>query len=213
MQTLSGPALNQIAAAVGARPEQAQTAIAAALPALLGALDQNTNDPTGAQRLAAALDRDHDGSLLGNIPGLIAGMLGGGAQAAPAGKGPSGKALDGAGILGHILGAQRGDVEQGVARASGLNTQQVAKLLPLLAPLVMAALARQKKQGGLSADALSQMLGREAGHARQATPPSLLETLAGALAGSQQGRRPGGSLMEQAGRAALGHILGGGRKS
>lgn len=204
MQTLSGPQLNQIAAAVGAKPEQAQTAIAAALPALLGALDQNTNDPAGAQRLAAALDRDHDGSLLGNIPGLIAGMLGGGAQAAA----PSGKALDGSGILGHILGAQRGGVEQGVAKASGLSTQQVAKLLPLLAPLVMAALARQKRQGGLDAGALSQMLGREAGRARQATPPSLLETLAGALTGGKQG----GSLMEQAGRAALGHILGGGRK-
>jgi len=48
-------------------------------------------------------------------------------------------------ILGHIFGQRRGSVEAGVGQATGLQQHQVGKLLMVLAPIVMAALARRQQ--------------------------------------------------------------------
>ena len=53
-----------IAQRIGADRQQTQTAIGAALPALLTGLNRNTNAAGGAQNLDRALEKDHDGSLL-----------------------------------------------------------------------------------------------------------------------------------------------------
>jgi hypothetical protein len=46
-----------------------------------------------------------------------------------------------AGILGHIFGERRTNVEAGVGKATGLDQQKIGKPLTILAPIVMAALA------------------------------------------------------------------------
>jgi hypothetical protein len=201
---LAGAPMGQIAQAIGADEAQTRKAVSAALPALLAGLDRNTNTNGGAQALAGALERDHDGSLLDNLGGFLSHMTGG--QAAPASSGGvagalggllggggggglggllggllGGKAADGGGILGHILGGQRGTVEQGVAQASGLNAGQVAKLLPILAPIVMAAIGKHMRQRNLDSAGLSGALGQEATRARHAAPGGLLGGLAGFL--------------------------------
>ncbi|MDX1421048.1 MAG: DUF937 domain-containing protein [Rubricoccaceae bacterium] len=167
-QHLGGSQLSQLASTVGADEQQTQKAVAVALPALLTAMNRNTNSTEGARSLDAALEKDHDGSLLDNLGGLFSGAL-------------AGRQADGAGILGHVLGGQRSTVEQGVSRASGLDLSQVQRLLPLLAPVVMAALGRQKRQGGLDAAGLSGLLGQEAQRARTAAPAGLLGALGGFL--------------------------------
>ncbi len=78
-------------------PTKAQTgnAVAAALPLLLGALGRNTAQPQGAEALFGALERDHGGGMdIGNVLGAVLG-------------GTSSRQTDGAGILGHILGASQ----------------------------------------------------------------------------------------------------------
>lgn len=191
---VGGRNINQLAGAIGADPGQTQKAVAVALPAMLTALNRNTNTTDGAKGLAQALERDHDGSLLDNLGGFLQGQM-------------AGKQADGGGILGHVLGGQRQRVEQGVAQASGLDMGQVAKLLPLLAPIVMAALGKRKRQAGLDAGGLSGMLGQEAHRARQAAPDGLLGALSGFL--DQDGD---GSIQDdiagQVGRAALGKLFG-----
>ena len=102
---IGGAQMGQLASAIGADQSQTQTAVAAALPAILAAMNRNTNTTQGAQSLASALERDHDGSLLDNLGGFLGGQM-------------TGKAADGGGILGHILGGQRPQLEQGVAKAS-----------------------------------------------------------------------------------------------
>ena len=89
-----------------------------------------------------ALDEEHDGSVLGDI----AGMLGGGA---------------GAGTLKHVLGGKQNEVAAGVGRTAGLDGAQTAKLLAMLAPMVMAALGSAKRSKGLDAGGLATMLGEE----------------------------------------------------
>jgi hypothetical protein len=189
-QNLSGRQADQIAQRIGADPGQTQRAIGAALPAILTALNRNTNSTEGAKALDRALERDHDGSLLDNLGGFLSGGLGG-------------KQADGGGVL----GGQRRQVEQGVAQASGLDVGQVSKLLPLLAPVVMAALGRQKRRAGLDGGALSGLLGQEATRARQAAPSGVLGALGGFLDKDGDGS-VGDDVAGQVGRAALGKLFG-----
>jgi hypothetical protein len=169
-QQLGGQGINQISQQIGADPATTQSAIQTALPMLLGGLAQNASQPGGADALHAALD-EHQGTLdglsgllggamggsqqLGNAPGNalggLGGMLGGGAGAAGGGglADMIGGAMGGK-ILGHILGGRRTQVEQGVAQHTGLDQQQIGRLLMILAPIVMGVLARRKQQQGLT---------------------------------------------------------------
>lgn len=144
-QVLGGGNVGAISQAIGADESTTSTAIQAALPMLIGGLARNAQSDDGASALAGALDRDHDGSVLDDIAGFV---MGGGAQQS-----------NGAGILGHIFGGNQPAVEQGVSQASGLDLGTVAKLLPLLAPIVMGYLGRQKQEQGLDVASLAGMLG------------------------------------------------------
>ncbi|WP_420456819.1 DUF937 domain-containing protein [Rubrivirga sp.] len=191
---IGGDNVGQIASAIGADRGQTQTAVAAALPAILTALNRQTNTTAGAQGLARALERDHDGSLLDHLGGFLGGQV-------------QGKAADGGGILGHVLGGQRQTVEQGVAQASGLDMAQVARLLPILAPIVMAALGKRKRQAGLDEAGLSGILGEDATRARQAAPSGVIGALSGFLDRDGDGSIQD-DLLAKAGQAALGTLFG-----
>ena len=109
---LGGGTTQQISQQLGANPQQVQTAMQAAIPALVGALAKNAQTPQGAQSLASALERDHDGSVLDNIGGLL-GALGGGA--------PSGGAGGGLGsMLGGLAGMMGGNTATGQSSGGSL---------------------------------------------------------------------------------------------
>ncbi len=138
-----GPdAYEKIGKQLGTDPQQSRSAVESALPVLLGALARNTGNPEGAANLASALDRDHDGSILNNLDGFL--------QSTGQGKGGA--------ILGHVLGGQRGRVEQYVSKSSGLGSENTGKLLEMLAPIVLGSLGQQKKSQGLDAGGLAGML-------------------------------------------------------
>jgi len=52
-------------------------------------------------------------------------------------------------------------IENGFARGTGLNTNNVGQLLEIVAPLVMGALGRTQHQEGLDANGLSEFLSGE----------------------------------------------------
>lgn len=137
-QQLRGNTLSQISQQLGTDEGTTAKAVAVALPMLLGGLSRNAATEQGAASLDAALTRDHDGSLLDAPHRAVADPM----------------AFGGGGILGHIFGQRQSPVEQGVAKATGLNSQSAGKLLMILAPIVMAALARARtSQGAASASA------------------------------------------------------------
>jgi hypothetical protein len=117
-------------------------AVSMALPILLGALSKNASNADGAASLDNALNA-HDGGILGNLGAILGG-----------GGGIGGK------ILGHILGSRRAPVEEGVGRATGMDAQQVGRLLMMLAPLVMGVLGRMKRHENVGADKLPEVLGK-----------------------------------------------------
>ena len=145
-QHLTPATIKQMSASIGADPATTSKAVNMALPALLGGLTRNASNPQGAKDLDRALN-DHNGSILDNLGGLLGGAAGGGI----------GGGIGGA-ILGHIFGARRGPVEQGVGKATGLNSAQVGQLLVMLAPIVMGVLGRMKQQKGIDASRLPDVL-------------------------------------------------------
>ncbi|CAN5628171.1 hypothetical protein BH24DEI1_BH24DEI1_00520 [soil metagenome] len=174
-QQLGGERVNQLSQEIGADEASTQSALSAALPLLIGGLSRNVEGSSeGARSLDAALDEDHDGSLLDNLGSFLGGGSGAaggllGAAASLLGGGRR-QATDGQGILRHVLGGQRTPVERGISRASGLDDGKVSSLLTLLAPLVMSALGRVKRQQNLGADGLSALLERERSTLEQRAP-------------------------------------------
>ncbi len=142
---LSGDAKSQIGRQLGADEGTTSRAISAALPLLMSALAKNASRPDGAVSLAGALERDHDGSILDNLSGFL-------------GSPESGT---GEGILRHVLGGKRPAVERQLGQQTGLDMNTIAKLLPILAPIVMGALGRAKRQQNLDTGALTSMLAGE----------------------------------------------------
>lgn len=198
-EQLSGTNLTQLSQQIGADESTTSQAVQAALPMLLGGLARNASSPNGAASLDNALN-DHRGGLMENLGGLL-----GNAEAGA-----------GAGILGHIFGQKRATVETGVGEATGLKQQQVGKLLMVLAPIVMAALARRQQAhqeqevpvpGASTIPAgsagLPDILAREAQEAQQRAPSGL-----GGLLGMLD-RDGDGNPLNDLGRMASGGGLGG----
>ena len=116
---------------------------------LLAALGQGGSGPAATGRPAAAIQEDHDGSVVDNLPAYLNGEM-------------SGKATNGQGIVNHVLGDRREPAAQALAGKSGLNMGTIMSLLPLLAPIVMGMLGKKERSGGLSPDNLADALGRDA---------------------------------------------------
>ncbi len=131
-QQLSPGMINQISSQVGANSSTTQSAVAAALPALFGAMAQHASGDAGAGEIHQAVQSaPADGTVPAASPSLVS----------------------------SILGPHQSDVQSSVAQASGLNTQQAGKVLLYLAPIAVAILARKHSEdpqavqqpGGLAA--------------------------------------------------------------
>lgn len=142
-EAISGGTMSQMSQVLGTDESTTSTAVQAALPMLLGVMTRNSSTPEGASSLLSALDTDHDGSILNNLGGLLGG---------------SNVGL-GAGILGHIFGDKLGAAQKGVSQASGLDLGRAGTLLLMLAPIVMGALGKFRRQGQVDESTLPDVLG------------------------------------------------------
>ena len=236
-QHVNADTVGQIASQIGATPAQTKTAVQAAMPMLLGALARNSATPQGAAGILGALERDHDGSLLdslggllggaggsgglGEIGGMLGGLLGGGA---PAGAQPGGGMMDmGGAILGHVFGGKQGNVASTLGKSTGLQSGQILQLLAMLAPIVMAVLGKQNKQsGGLDQGGLADILGGAFQKSAAQAPASVTHGSGAAGAGgigdllsSVLDANHDGSVMDdlmKQGGGILGSLLGGPKK-
>ncbi len=192
---LSGPALQQISQQIGASEEQTAIASNGIFAALLGGLANNTTSSDGISSLVSALDKDHDGSIMDDLAGYVGGMLSGSAS----------PALNGSGILGHILGSKQEQVAQHVSQSSGLDLSQIMKLMPILAPIVMGAIGKMRNNAnggqGMGLSDLASILMGSAQSAQQGGFGDLIGNVLGGVLGNS-GPTP------QSGGGLLGKIFG-----
>ena len=162
-------AVEQISQNLGANSSVVNSAIQIALPAILGGLAKNAQNPQGAQNLDSALQKDHGGGLLDNLMGYLGGGI-------PAPQEAT-RETNGGGILGHIFGSNQTQVAQQVSQNTGLDMGQVAQLLITLAPIVMSYLGKQKQQQNLNADGLSSWLGGQQQQIQQSPQSSIINSI------------------------------------
>ena len=195
---ISDDMLGQLSDHIGAAPEQTAQATTGIFATLLGGLANNASTESGLSSLGSALDRNHDGSMIDDVLGMVGGMMGGGSDT-------SSPATNGLGMLGHILGDRQETAAAQIGESSGLSMSQVMKLMPILAPIVMNVLGKAKSSGGLDLGSLAGVLMGSAQNAQQQSGMGDLigNVLGGLLGGGQpqQGQQQGGGI--------LGSILGG----
>ncbi|MDX2438082.1 MAG: DUF937 domain-containing protein [Acidobacteriota bacterium] len=158
MGQLGGGGIEQIGRSVGLDSGDVSKVLAGAMPAMLSGLTRNSSSSAGAAGLLGALDRDHDGSVLDDVMGF----LGGG-----------GNLGAGAGILGHVLGGRQSNVESAISKSSGVDMASVGKILAMVAPLLMGALGKAKREQGLDAAGLTAALGQQEQAARKVSPSAV----------------------------------------
>ncbi len=188
--------LDALSNTLGADKAQTTSALGTFVPLIVSAMARNTSNPTGADALAGALDRDHDGSILTKLPELL-----------------NNPALgNGDGILGHILGGKRQVAEQAVAQQSGLSAGSTSQLFTIVAPIVLGMIGGKKRQEGFGADILAGMLRSFSNTHEQQGPQNdagggLLGTIGGMVAGSMAGNAGGGNAGNAAPASGMGSLI------
>ncbi len=146
-QLLNGALGQQVIQGIGKQAgtsaQDTSAVIQAAAPVLMGMLQQNASSSQGATSLLNALNQ-HDGSILSSLTEFL----------------KTGDTKDGNGILRHILGSNKDKVEQAISKQTNVSTANVAKIIALLAPILMGYLGQQKKSKKVqSSNGLGDLLG------------------------------------------------------
>ena len=184
--------MDQLAAQLGVDQATAEQAARQAIPALLGGMQANSEDPAGAMSLAGALG-DHPSDLIDG--GVDLNHV---------------DTNDGEKIVGNVFGPNQDQVAQTLGgNLSGQAGGLIKQLLPILAPIVLAYLSKrlrgQRQGGGGQDDQLGSILG--AGASGSGNPLNdLLGSMLGG-GGAPGGQSSGGSILDM-----LGGLLGAGRR-
>lgn len=174
--------IQDLAQQVGADEAETEQAVRQVLPALVGGLQLNAQQPEGEQSLASAL-ADHSDSSLGEGRLQLNQV----------------DTSDGEKIVGHVFGDNTDAVVNRLGGQGG--SALVQKLLPILAPIVLAWLSKKLGGGAASGGGTTAGSGGLGG--------ALEDLLGSVLGGSAPQKNSGGGLggLDD----LLGSILGGGR--
>lgn len=181
--------MDQLAALLGVDEATAEQATRQAIPALLGGMQANAEDPAGAMSLTGALG-DHPSDLIEGGVDLD--------QVDPA---------DGEKIVSNIFGPNQDQVAQTLGgnlggQAGGL----IQRLLPILAPIVLAYLSK-RLMGQRQGSGQDDPLGGGASGSSNPLNDLLNSMLGGGAPGGGAGQTSGGSIID-----VLGGLLGAGRR-
>lgn len=134
-------AVNAVSQNLKIDQRQVSSVITAALPYLLGAMQQNASSQAGAASLADAL-----GYHAGNAGNIVNNLK-------------TADLVDGKKILSHIFGSKLSSVLGGVSKSTGVGTNTVGSILASIAPSLLALLGKGQKGNGIDASGLAGMLG------------------------------------------------------
>lgn len=192
MSAQGGQTAQTAGAQLGLNQQQSQSAIAALLPAISSALKQNTASPQGLAGLLGALQGGQHEQYLDN-PQML---------------GQPQTVNDGNAILGHLFGSK--DVSRAVAgraaEQTGIGSDVLKKLLPLVATMAMGSLSKQTKaptmQSALTGMAMQHLMGG----GNQSAGGGLGGILSAVLGGKAKQQRQAVAQQQQAHQNGMGMI-------
>ncbi|HEX7210670.1 MAG TPA: DUF937 domain-containing protein [Propionibacteriaceae bacterium] len=182
--------MDQLASLLGVDEATAEQATRQAIPALLGGMQANAEDPAGAASLAGALG-DHPSDLIDG--GVDLNQV---------------DADDGEKIVGNVFGTNQDQVAQTLGgNLGGQGGGLIKQLLPILAPIVLAYLSKRLMgQGQGGGGGQNNPFGGATG-SNNPLNDMLNSMLGGGAAGGGAGQSASGSILDM-----LGGMLGGGRR-
>lgn len=197
LDLITGSAGNQVAEKAenkfGISKNQIIALMAVAAPLVISYLRKKSQeDPSEAEALNNALNKDHDGSILDDPSQVEA------------------RQQEGGSILSHIFGSEKSTVENQLSQNTGISMDKIGPILGMLAPLIMGYIGKQKQTSGVtSGGGLSDLLGGILGGAQDQArnePSNPLNDILGNVLGGSQNSGSGNPLND-----ILGSVLGGGQ--
>jgi outer membrane protein OmpA-like peptidoglycan-associated protein len=145
---LTPEVVGKLASFLGESPSATQRAVDGAIPAILAGVVKGASTEGGAAALLRTIQQGgHDGSILGNLGGVLGG-----------GTATQNLASSGTGLLNTLLGGSVGTIASTLAASSGVRGSSITTLLGLAAPIVMGVLGKQVAAQGLNAGSLMSLL-------------------------------------------------------
>lgn len=201
----------QISSRLGIPAEKAAGVLPAVAPLILGGLQRQAREPGGEAAVEQMVESQGDAGILDDVAGFFARQT----EADPGQAGALGL-----GSLGGLFGGggSAGPLIEAIAEKVGISKEKAGEIIPLIAPLVMGFLLKQKASAGTggtgNGSLLTSLLDRDG-------DGSILDDVAGmlggggalgSLLGGPAADREGGSGGSAAGDLlgkALGGLLGG----
>jgi hypothetical protein len=187
---LGADAASKLAQRFNLSPDQARAAIGTVGPLVLGGLQKQARERGGEARLGHIIEKHGAEGGLEDLDGYFSRMEG--SQAQGAANDPN---------LGGLLGGSGPQAAQMLEQKLGLSAGMGAKLIPMLAPLILGALAKRGKAGG-GLGGLASMLDRDG-------DGQILDDLAGMVTGKMMGGGATGAGKSGCLGSLLGGLLGG----
>jgi hypothetical protein len=164
MQFLTPDVISRIASALGLDRNSAQTAIGAAVPALLAGFTGAAASPGGAQDLLSGIKQQS--GILGNFTNMI-----GGGQSTLLDQGSS--------LLRSVIGGQdQAAIAGAVSKYAGIGQGAGNSLLAMLAPVAMGVIGKQLGGRNLDVGSLTGLLASQKDQIVQAMPAGFDRLLA-----------------------------------
>src|SRR5262245_38436027 len=161
---LSGSVLTKLPELLGATQTSANTAVSAAVPALLAALGSTASTPDGSRKLASAVD-GFDERTVSDLPQALS-------------SGGTSLINLGTGLLGNLFGSGAlSSLSDVLSRFAGLESGKISSLLALLAPIVLGLLKRRTQ--GQGAEGVARLLTDQKQNIMNAMPSGLSTALSG----------------------------------
>lgn len=168
---LTGNTGNQVAeraeSKFGISRNQIIALLAVAAPLIISYLRKKSQDTHEAESLNAALDKDHDGSILNDVSQAEA------------------RQSEGNSILTHIFGGEKANVENQLSQKTGISIDKIGPVLSMLAPIIMGYIGREKQQNNVGAGGLGSLLdgilGNASDQAKNQQPNPLNEVIGNIL--------------------------------
>lgn len=141
---LTGNTGNQVAeraeSKFGISRNQIIALLAVAAPLIISYLRKKSQDAHEAESLNAALDKDHDGSILNDVDQAEA------------------RQSEGNSILNHIFGGEKHNVENQLSQKTGISIDKIGPVLSMLAPIIMGYIGKEKHSNNVGAGGLGGLL-------------------------------------------------------
>lgn len=190
---LTGNTGNQVAeraeSKFGINKNQVLALLAVAAPLIISYLSKKSQSAGEAESLNAALDKDHDGSILNDVSQAEA------------------RQSEGGSILNHIFGGEKQNVENQLSQKTGISIDKIGPVLSMLAPIIMGYIGKEKQQSNVGAGGLGSLLESILGNASSQTqnePSNPLNDIIGSVLGGGQSNNSSSNPIND----ILGSVLG-----